>query len=212
MNKSKFRSLFVKTSFILFQIILFSSSIFAQPKEGFKLKKENTYLGGNLGLSLGTNSTYIDVSPHVGYYLSDQISIGIGATYKYSRGTLFNYNFGTGVIMGKDRFTGQYYGGQIFTRFHLPQDLPGLLSGLFAHAEYEPLRYSYTIEEFDGNNNSINKSDGTIFVNNVFIGAGLMQNVGVKSSSYIMVLWNLNETYESPYANPLFRVGFTFRL
>jgi hypothetical protein len=35
-----------------------------------------------------------------------------------------------------------------------------------------------------------------------------MQYFGANSGMYIEVLWNLNDTPNSPYTNPIFRVGF----
>ena len=42
----------------------------------------------------------------------------------------------------------------------------------------------------------------------ILVGGGFSQRIGLYSSVSFMVLWNLNETYTSPYSNPVFRIGF----
>lgn len=50
-----------------------------EPKTPFK---DRIFFGGDLGLQFG-NLTYIDVSPLVGYKITDKLHAGIGPTYIY---------------------------------------------------------------------------------------------------------------------------------
>jgi hypothetical protein len=44
------------------------------------------------------------------------------------------------------------------------------------------------------------------------IGAGYIQRFGDTGGLFLMALFNLNETTDSPYSNPIIRVGFNFGL
>jgi len=85
---------------------------------------DRVYTGGNLGLQFGT-ITFIDVSPLVGYKITDKIHAGLGLTYQYQRYDVFD-------------FETHVYGGRVFGRYFFTDYL-------FAHAEYEHLN----LEAFD---------------------------------------------------------------
>ena len=86
--------------------------------------KDRIFTGGNLGLQFGP-VTVIDVSPIIGYRITDKIQAGIGFTYQYYKYDA--YKFETNV-----------YGGKLFGRYFITDYL-------FAHAEYEYLN----LEAFD---------------------------------------------------------------
>ncbi len=44
--------------------------------------------------------------------------------------------------------------------------------------------------------------------NSFFVGGGYLQRIGGNSGMYFLVLWNLNDTPNSPYTNPVIRIGF----
>jgi hypothetical protein len=77
--------------------------------------------------------------------------------------------------------------------------------GLFLQAEYELL--SLEREYFDLTNPS---ADGRFNLNSILVGGGIYQPIGRRSGFLITVLWNLNETYNSIYSNPVIRIGFNF--
>ena len=81
------RKIFFSLSLVLGLFI--SNNLFAQddstttkpPKER-KPFKDRIYFGGNLGLQFG-NQTYIDISPLIGYKVTEKFSAGFGVTYIY---------------------------------------------------------------------------------------------------------------------------------
>ena len=83
--------------------------------------KGSFFTGGSLGMQFGT-STFIDISPQLGYFATKKFAIGVGATYQY-----MSYNVSTNI-----------YGGRLFARYYL-------FPRIFAHAEYEMLN----LEKFD---------------------------------------------------------------
>ena len=140
---------------------------------------EKVFWGGNLGMQFGT-ITLVDISPLIGYRLTERIAVGVGATYQYYRYRDQFYDFATDV-----------YGGRVLGRYYI-------LENIFAHAEYEVLN----LETFD------NPFHDRINVNSVLVGGGFRQEIGANSSFSILGLWNLNESYYTPYANPIIRAGF----
>ena len=150
-------------------------------ENGNKLKKENIFLGGNLGLQFG-NVTIIDVSPIVGYKVTEKFSIGIGAKYQYINYRDYNYSFNV-------------YGGSIFGRYNISDYL-------FAHVEYEVLNMP----------SIVNMNDIRTNVSSLFVGGGYRQKISKNSSFNIMGLWNLNESLESPYTNPIIRISLDIGL
>ncbi|MBI9037538.1 MAG: hypothetical protein JEY97_05335 [Bacteroidales bacterium] len=178
---------------LLFRIIpvviislLFSLNTIAQQnKESNKSFKDRVFLGGNLGLQFGT-ITLIEISPLVGYKITDDFSAGLGFTYQYYKDTRFNPDYSTNI-----------FGGRIFARYYIYQDF-------FAHSEIEVLNYDayYWPSSYKDN----------ITVTNVLVGGGYNQRISQKASASIMILWNLNEDINSLYSNPIFRIGFNVGL
>lgn len=173
----------IKLSFIFIfsVIVLFSNEVFSQRSFGSRI-----FAGGNLGLQFG-NPTLIDISPLVGYRLTEQVDVGVSITYKYYSGS---YKYASAT----QEFNTNIFGGGVFSRYNFTDYL-------FAHAEIEYLNFD--MEEI---NNGI-KDNRNIGVTSVFIGGGIKQ-----SFATIMLLYNLNETMYSPYTNPIIRIGFTFGL
>jgi hypothetical protein len=146
---------------------------------------ERLFFGGGLGLQFGT-LTLIDVSPMIGYKLTNRIGIGVSPTYKYYR---YRNYFGSDLDLKTN-----VLGGSVFTRCYI-------YNGLFAQAEYEYLNYRYN------DPSSSEKLSRDIW--SMFLGGGYSQPVGDKASLYLMILWNLHDTADSPYTNPVIRAGLS---
>jgi hypothetical protein len=147
--------------------------------------KDRIYFGGNLGLQFGTQ-TYIDISPLVGYKITEKLSAGIGATYIY-------YSY-------KDRYFSyktNIYGGRIFGRYFFTDNL-------FAHTEVELIN----MELFDNVRYDYYRKN----ILSPLVGGGYIQRFSENSGVYIMLLLNLNDSAESPYSNPIIRIGFNIGL
>lgn len=144
--------------------------------------KDRFFYGGNLGLQFGS-VTFIDVSPMVGFWFTNELSAGVGAIYNYAKYS--NYN---------PAIERQLYGGNVFARLDI-------FSNLFLHAQYEPINVEY----FDLSGKKSRK-----WVENTLVGGGYKQAVGKRSCLTISVLWNLTQSEDSPYQNPIIRAGFNF--
>ena len=88
------------------------------------------------------------------------------------------------------------YGGSVFARYNI-------LENLFAYTEYEILN----LDAPDPlNPYRLRRTN----VTSVFVGGGYRQMLGNNSSLNLMLLYNLNESTNSPYQNPIIRIGFGF--
>lgn len=171
---------------IIFTIV--SNKSFSQRSFGSRV-----FFGGNVGLQFGS-VTLVDISPMIGYRVTEDIDAGVSLTYKYYNVKDYysvssqNYDLETNII-----------GGGIFGRYHFTQNF-------FFHAEIEYLNFNQDVYYIY--NNGIIKDKENIGITSIFIGGGIKQPVGNNSFFTIMLLYNLNETQNSPYTNPIIRAGF----
>jgi hypothetical protein len=142
---------------------------------------DRVFIGGNLGLQFG-DLTFVDISPLVGYRVTDQLAVGIGGTYIYYRYRDFYGEFKTNI-----------YGGRLFGRYYFIEEL-------FGHVEYEILNLE---RPDDFNYNQLRRAN----ITSIFVGGGYRQYIGERAALELMALYNLTEEPYSPYSNPIFRVG-----
>lgn len=183
------KSIYMKAKFIFCAMFICLFVLVSQgqnkgttkPKEQKVPLRDRLSFGGNFGLQLG-NPTLIDLSPTVGYRVTEKFMPGLGVTYIY-------YGFNS----GGQRYSTNVYGGTAFARYNILQQL-------FLHTEFEMLNY----QAFDEN--------GRQWVPAWLAGGGYAQPLGASSSVNIMVLWNLLERADRPslYNNPIIRVGVNF--
>jgi hypothetical protein len=179
--------------FLFFSIV----NSFGQGDEEEVTWRDRLFFGGNLGLVVG-DITIIEVTPLAGYRITPRWSAGIGLKYEYYKSSGRAYATSTG-----ESYSTSIYGGNIFTDFVFLKNFPTNGLSLFGHGEYEGL--SLENKYFTDNLNS----SGRYILNSVLIGIGLRQRMGMRSSLNIMLLWNLNETQNSPYpSNPILKFNF----
>lgn len=140
--------------------------------------------GGDFGLGFSAFGMNARVAPQIGYMLVPRWEAGLRLTYLYSniKDMGVRYHF-------------HDVGGGIYTSYDV-------YKGFFLHGENELLSYNKAFF------NSGLLTKDRVLVNSVFVGLGYRQYFGENSSTWIMLLYNINETLDSPYSNPLFRVGF----
>lgn len=155
----------------------------AQYNSDFLDNQHKMVFGGSLGLQFGTQ-TIVDVSPMTAYRITKRLMFGVSPTYKYYSYLPLNYN---------RRYRSNVLGGGLFSRFYL-------MDQFYTHFEYEFLHY----RSFDGS--SIQYND----YKSILLGGGYMERLSGNSYFTISVLWNLNDTYNSIYNNPVIRFGYLF--
>ena len=191
--------LFKKILIVSFLILPVVQDAYPQREEPPSFK-ERLFFGGNFGLSFG-NTTSIIISPIAGYRVTPRLSTGVGLRYEY-----FKSNY-----PGYVPYDTHIFGGSLFSRFMIIKNisetigLGGINSGIFIQGEYELL--SLESQYFDLANPS---PDSRFYLHSILIGGGIYQPIGRRAGFLLTVLWNLNESYNSIYANPIIRIGFNF--
>lgn len=155
-----------------------------KPKSSFK---ERLRFGGNIGAAFGSNTSYVQLAPAVGYAVTENFILGVGLTYYYQ----WYKNSGYPAR--------HMYGGRVFARQYLLRELFNNNGAIFLHAEYEPLSVPYY--------NTFTENTTREIVNTVYLGGGIIINHFTISALYIV---NYDEM-KSPYADPLqIRLGVFF--
>ncbi len=176
------------------------------PDKKIKEEKKGPYLfwGGSLWLGFGSY-TYVDVNAVFGSQLTERISVGISGKYQYYKDN--DRNTVTGDFQ---TFETNVYGGSVFSQIAIIKDFRNLFkvkahNGIVAHMEYEFLNTDYNYLHF----NDLNTNRDRYWLHNVLIGGGYFQKLGKKAGSYIILLWNVNQTSDNPYDYPQIRIGFS---
>lgn len=183
----------MKRHFLLFGLFTFlasaplSAQIDDEPADLSSPIKERLVIGGSFGVQFGT-LTMFDISPMVGYKITDRFMAGLGGTYRYYR-----ERAGANSIA----FRANIAGGSVWSRFYV-------LENIFAHAEFEALR----IEIVGGTRRR------GFFKNNALIGVGYSQPFGEKVStfaSFLFPVYTSNRDIEI-YQLPVIRFGLLVHL
>ncbi len=177
---------------VFFFIFFSASSVNAQNSDQTSRRSGAFFVGGNLGLQFGT-VTLVDISPMVGYFFTENWNVGVGGTYKYYRYKLLD-----------SEYTSTYYGGRAFSQLFLKSEKVQLLNYLFLHGEYEYLNLRFNANESDA-------FDDTT-VESYFGGVGYRAPLSSKVAFSMLLLYNFNDSANSPYENPVIRVGVSVRL
>lgn len=164
-----------------------------------ELKEPFFFWGGSLWLGFGTY-TYVDVNLMIGTQLNERLSVGVSGKYQY-------YNQ---KRSGLNTFETNVYGGSIFSQYAVIKDFRNLFkvkghSGIIAHVEYEFLNTEYNYVYF----NDPDADNERYWLQNVLVGGGYFQQMGKRSKSYIILLWNVNNSVDNPYSYPQLKIGFS---
>lgn len=182
-----------------------------------EIKDKKTFIdrvsiGGALGFGFGSNSILVDVSPIIGYSVTDNFVVGLGLTYKYYQ---FNDYYLKLDDMSLSDLKNHIYGGSVFARYFLTGIGIPVIENMFLHTEVEPLIFTndYTLMPYnqgdfiDAYGNYYINENEQITITGYFLGGGLRQMITDRSYLYIELLWNFNEELYSPYDNPRIRIG-----
>ena len=151
---------------------------------------DNVYFGGDLGMSFGSY-TYVNIAPEAGYIFTDRFSAGVGIIYQY-------YNLNSTV----NPYKTSVYGGKVFARFFVWESL--FLYGVTEIVSLESRYFDYT-GQFESQNRFLMASP--------LLGVGYFQRFSDKGGVALMLLFNINQSRNSPYYNypmPIIRVGIGF--
>jgi hypothetical protein len=169
-------------------------------------------VGGYIGFQFGSVAGIV-VTPEIKIRIFDQLYGGVGFTYQYNRFKDYYYDMQNNDYINLNL---NVFGGRAFLRYYLASIFENFLGNIFAHVEYEYLTYKrpYVFDPkgyiIDPYMNTFSPGKQIVEINSLFVGAGYKQPIGGRAYADFLILFNLNDTYDSPYANPLFRIGFGY--
>ena len=182
---------FIKILVIFLIIGSFGNNLFSQTpdEKNFELS-DRIFFGGDFALMFGTLN-YIEISPRIGYRLSDELSAGVGVIYKHisSRNYYSTVSFSTSI-----------FGGNMFANYMITENI-------YPHIEFEVLSLERKYFDYIGGF----PENGRYFYESLFVGAGYKYPIGANTFITTTFLYNLNHTSNSPYDSPyVWRVGVNF--
>jgi hypothetical protein len=192
---------------IIISLFVFYFKLYGQEtKDGSKTEKkkesksQKIAYGFNLGsLEFLGNTTFIDVSPYIGYYVYPKLLIGFAPAYIYYRESNNNV-----------KNSSHFFALRTSIIYKALENIGKNLAfksnlGIFVQAEYEALN----LDRNFSNNNSSSRVN-RYWLNGMLLGGGLCQPIGKKSFFNLGVFFNFLADKRSPYDNPLIRFGFYF--
>lgn len=206
--------MFIRFGMFVLTALVLLHPLQAQEEEGDKDKGHNPqeaeqdtlsdrlYFGGYLWARFSNFETRVEVSPQMGYHVTERLDAGVGGKYMY-----YYYN---SELPGTGRYSSHIFGGSVFTSYTVIQNmnkiLPLNLNGrLVVHLEYEGLSMPNQVDI------TSERSGSRFWSHNYFVGGGLRQQLGKRAFISFLLLYNLNEKSYSPYYNnPMIRISFGF--
>jgi hypothetical protein len=165
-------------------------------KKGFDASR--LIIGGSLGLAFG-DYTNINVSPLVGYRISQLFAAGLAINAQYGSERFRDYYGNTG-----QRNQYSIFGGGVWGRVY-PLDF------LFIHIQPEINHVSLKSTYYDTDPKTIVKDSYS--VSSLLMGGGYSQPIGGRAAFSIMALYDVLQDSRSPYQNGLIlRVGASLGL
>ncbi|MEZ5015119.1 MAG: hypothetical protein R2794_12595 [Chitinophagales bacterium] len=145
---------------------------------------DNILVGGSFSAMFGQTS-YLEISPQVGYLITPHFLAGIGGTYEF-----LSQNYNSPSVVD---YKANVYGARVFLEHDLFFDF-------FAHAEYAKNWYTVKYEDYPLAEESNTYPEG-------LVGLGYNSFAGDKGRFQIILLYDLIQDAYSISASP-----FSFRL
>lgn len=169
-----FRFLFVYVCFMAFNTAVWAQKATQTkpPEQSSGFDKSRLQLGGDLGLSFGSQAGMVVVSPLVGYMITKRFSAGVGPSFEH-----YWQKYPTG-----DDLKLTLLGGRVYTRYQL-------FDFLFAHAEYGIVNYKASYAGISDN----------AWVSRLPLGGGISQRIAGNTYANFMLLYDVLYNPDSPY-------------
>ncbi len=156
-------------------------------ENGTALWRQKVFFGGNLGLSFGSETSFVNVSPIVGYRVLPQASVGAGPVFEYYKQAYANYKNQSFI-----------WGGKVFLQSIF-------FDALMLYGELNVVKYNSKLYYHSKVQQSEDKARAV-----PWLGGGYYQRSGRNSGFYILFLVNMN--YDPNFIYPPYdiKVGFNF--
>lgn len=134
------------------------------------------FYGGGIGANFANEKSYFELSPMIGRRLTDSVSVGFGASYRYTKDKR--------VDPSK---TSHDYGANVFARYAVSQSL-------FLETAVEQINYQQHFGDLTSERRNFTS---------YMAGGGIKQSLGNNTSFYASALYNFSvEEDDSPYDDP----------
>lgn len=157
----------------------------SQPAKKHGFKASRLFFGGDIGFIFG-DYTNIELSPLIGYRLTDRLSIATQFKYSYTKSKYYDISFSD-------------YGLALSSSYNITKQI-------FAHVEYEYISIDSQLYNLWG----LYTNQKRISFNNILVGGGYRTQIGDRSFANLMILWNISNNAYSVYNNPIIRMSFEF--
>lgn len=164
--------------------LLFNFSIYSQEDSVGFFSKERIIFGGNFSISFGSN-TFFDIEPAIGYKITKSTKIGVGPIYSY-------------LYVREYKESVHTYGCKAFT-------MQSFFNYFLLYTEYQAINLD--AETFQV---TTHYPEGRYWYNGLFLGGGIQQHFFHNGIVYILCLWDVLYTVNSPYYNPVIKAGILF--
>ncbi len=176
------------------------ATFYAQDKNKF-------VFGGIVSVDLGRFNDRFEIIPTVHRKIVAKTYFGIGATFAYYQQETIEHlppNQHSEIRITTTKTNTIYYGCNIFLRYYPFEKKKNFSRGLYIHNELEFLRGNGKYQ------NNTNSSTFTINNRTIFTGIGYKQSLGARVALNMSLLIKLNHEKDSPYNNPIIRIGVEF--
>ena len=188
----------MKKLFIFLSFLFISFNILSQ-------EKNKLIFGGNLSADFGRFNDRLEIMPTIFKQLTSNFYIGVGVTFSYyqQESTSFLYE-NDSVEEFKSKTKTTYLGVNLLLQYYPFKMKKEFLNNLFLTSEMEFLKGkgkykdAFVNEQFNTNNTTF------------FLGLGYKHELSEKISIKTSLLFKLNNEKDSPYRNPIFRIGLEF--
>ncbi len=187
---------FVSVYFVI--VFISFSTLSAQEEDN---RRGDFFITPDFGLMFGSINR-IEISPALGYHLTDKLSLAAGFKYEfYSQTRYYAY---------QPEFKTYIYGPRFFARYTFFKNLGdyfpfGMNTSLFAHAESETS--SLERKYFDYPNFP---ETGRLWYSTILLGGGISQTATERLQLNILFLWDTGGGNITLYNNPIIRFGIQY--
>ena len=142
--------------------------------------------GLNFDLKFWSGELLFNFSPKIGYLVTPEFLLGVGVEYQYYGVSTYQYNFNTHI-----------YGASAFARYKVYKAF---------HVQAEVNALSLETQHFGQN---LYSGDRFIYSGN-YLGIAYKTPEEGKGGIVVSALWDFTYNENSPYMNPLVRIGYYF--
>jgi len=161
-------------------------------------KPKKWFVGGMLGAGFSNYSSYVEISPVIGYEPIQNLQVAARLTYIYNsvwrQTSVTPYN--------ETRVNLNHFGASLLARYII-------FKGIFAQAEYEMLSYDDKYYNLNPGTPTYGQQfEERIPINTLFLGGGFFQRFGNGGFASFAILFPVAENYESFYSTYVIRISF----